>query len=290
MSWKKYLTIVLTSGAFTWGGTVKAQELPKPSPISTVEQRIGLTDITIVYSRPGVKNRTIWGELVPYNEVWRTGANANTLFTTSDDIELEEKTLKAGTYSLFMMPGKDRWEIMFNTVTDGWGTGKYDPKNNVLTMKVTPTEASFTETMTMGVAHITGSEANVFLRWDKLQVSIPISVEAHAKAMANIKAAIKATPDDPSVYRNAARYLAESGSDPDRAVVWIDKSISIRDEWYSHWVRADIFAAKKEYETAISEAGTAIKMGQIAAKKNNVASFKYKAVLEEKIARWKSMK
>ncbi|MEX2597542.1 MAG: DUF2911 domain-containing protein, partial [Salibacteraceae bacterium] len=126
------LGIVLSFG-------ISAQDLPKPSPMAKVEQRVGLTDLTITYSRPGVKNRTIWGDLVPYGKLWRAGANKATLFTTTSDIIIGDQTLPEGEYSLFILPKKEgAWEVVFNNETELWGTGKYNQEDDQLRIMATP--------------------------------------------------------------------------------------------------------------------------------------------------------
>ena len=112
--------ILLLSLAFT--GSTMAQMAPQASPASKVEQRVGLTDLTVKYSRPGKKDRVIFGELVPYGQVWRTGANENTTFTCTDVLVFGKDSLKPGTYALYTTPNKDKWDLMFYTTTNNWGT------------------------------------------------------------------------------------------------------------------------------------------------------------------------
>jgi Protein of unknown function (DUF2911) len=138
---------------------------PQPSPKATSTQRIGLTDMTIVYSRPGVKGRAIWGTLVPYDKVWRTGANEATTFAVSDDVKVNGQVLPKGKYSLHTIPGKDEWIIIFNKTADQWGSFSYDMAQDALRVKVKPEAANFCESMSFDVPEVSTDSAKVVIRW-----------------------------------------------------------------------------------------------------------------------------
>jgi hypothetical protein len=279
----------LVAGAtFLFGGLyAHAQELPKPSPGAKVEQRIGLTDITVTYSRPSVKERTIWGDLVPFDKVWRVGANASTLVETTTDLTIDGKTLKAGTYSLFMTPGKETWQVMFNSVIDGWGAGKYDKANDVLTFAVTPTKAGPFETMTLGFENIKASSGELVMSWEKCRVAVAITVDVHTQAMKNIDKALAADDATFRTYRNAANYLSDLGEELDRAMTWIDKSLEMEKSWYTYWIKAELCEATGDKKTAITCVEEAITLG-VAAAKEDGDDFSYKGELEEYITKLKS--
>lgn len=274
--------------AVLWTGTVNGQELPKPSSSAKVEQRIGLTDITVKYSRPSVKDRAIFGELVAYNEVWRTGANEATLVTVSDDITIKGQKLAAGTYSLFTKPTTANWTVYFNTVTDSWGTGNYDEKNNVVTLEVKPETGSKVESMRFTFENVNGNKGNLVFAWDKVSLSLPIEVEVESKVWANIDKALAESKEEDkwSVYRSGASYCVQSKSNYDKGLAWITKSIDLKETWYSYWVKADLEAAKNDKKAAISSAKKAIKLGEADAKKEG-KDFKYKTKLEGLIEDWK---
>lgn len=284
-----YILTSMAAAVMMTANVAQAQELPKPSPAAKVEQRVGLTDLAIAYSRPGVKERVIFGELVKYDEMWRTGANASTLFATNDDIKVGGKELKAGEYAVLTVPGKTDWKVHFNTVTDGWGTGKYDAANDVLVISVKPASCEMTESMEMGFSDLKPTSANMYLRWEKTMISIPIEVDVDAKAWENIMAAIDEKPEDDRVLRNAANYCAESGQKLEEGLTWINKSIEIKEHWYSYWVKADVLAAMKNSKEAIKAANKAIELGEAAAEESG-KPFKYKGELEEAIAKWKASK
>ena len=266
-----------------------AQELPKPSPKAKVEQRIGLTDVSVVYSRPSVKDRTIWGDLVPFGEVWRTGANANTLVTFSDDVKVNGQPLKAGTYSFFTIPAKGAdWKVMFNSVTDGWGAGKYDKANDVLTLSTIPIKGMYQETLRFSFEKLTATSGSLVLAWDVVAIDLNIEVDVEAKAWANIdKAIAEATEENKAgVYRNAASYAADSGKRLEDGLKWINESIKAKESWYSYWVKADVQHAAGDNAGAIKSANKAIELGEAGAKESG-KPFKYKGQLEKAITEFK---
>lgn len=156
-----------------------AQDIrPMASPYAEVTQRIGTTDVKVVYHRPSVKERTVWGELVPYggDKPWRTGANNSTEITFSKDVSIEGKELPAGTYTFYAFVEKDEWTLILNKKTGTWGNGSYDPKEDALRVTVKPKEASHAEQLTYGFDDVTLESAIAFLHWEKLKV--PFKIEA----------------------------------------------------------------------------------------------------------------
>ena len=268
--------------------TAVAQDLPQPSPAAKVEQRIGLTDITVEYSRPSRKERVIWGKLVPYNEVWRVGANKNSLVTFSTDVKVEGKDLPAGTYSFFAIPTATTWTIIFNSVTDGWGTGKYDKANNVLECTVTPIKAPKQESMRFSFEKLKTNTGNLVLAWAELAVIIKIEVDVEKKAWENVDKAIAEVTEEnkAEVYRNAAKYAASTKKRLEEGLKWIDASIEAKESWYSYWVKADVQHAAGDNKGAIASAKKAIELGEAAAKEKG-KPFTYKERLEKAITEFK---
>lgn len=267
-----------------------AQELPQPSPKAKVEQRIGLTDVTVEYSRPSVKGRKVFGELVPNDVVWRTGANMNTLITFTDEVKVGGEPLAPGTYSVFMLPSEKNptWKIMFNSITDGWGDGKYENANNVLEVKVEPKTIAKQESMLFSFDNLTDNSGDLILSWDNKSVSIKIEVEVEEKAWKNIKEAMETATDKnkASVYRNSAKYAVSVNKNIKEALNWINESINTKEYWYSYWVKADIQHALDDNEGAIASAKKAIEIGEADAKENG-KDFGYKGRLEKAIADYK---
>lgn len=146
------------------------------SPKAEVMQQVGLTDIKISYGRPGVKGRTIWGKLVPYDAVWRAGANEATKITFSSDVVIEGKKLKKGSYSFFTIPGKKEWTIIFNKVADQWGAFEYNESQDALRIKVKPEKGNWQEWLAYTISKVTDTSAMIRLEWEKLRVPFKVEV------------------------------------------------------------------------------------------------------------------
>ncbi|MFN3916273.1 MAG: DUF2911 domain-containing protein [Flavobacteriales bacterium] len=266
-----------------------AQDLPKPSPKGKVEQLVGLTEISITYNRPSAKDRKIFGELVKYDNVWRTGANERTVFTTSEDIMIEGEPLPVGKYGLLTIPGEGYFQFIFSKDIEGWGEGDYKPENNALVVKVKTQAISHVETLTFSVDEINGDDAKISLTWEKTKASFTIKADSETKAWKNIETAIEKDGENWRVYRSAASYCVQTGKRTDDGLKWIEKSINLNDTWYSHWVRAELLAAKKDYKGAVKAGETALSKGEADAKgKGN--TFSYKDMLVNGMGEWKKMK
>ena len=172
------LTIFLTGFSSTDIYSQQKEEV-RISPKAEVKQVVGFTEVTIDYSRPGVKGRTIWGGLVPYNTVWRAGANEATKFTFSTDVEINGKRLKAGSYSFFTIPTKDKWTIIFNKVADQWGAFEYNETEDALRLEVTPEKENncWQEWLVYTFTKTSDNTAVVRLEWEKLKVPFTVEVE-----------------------------------------------------------------------------------------------------------------
>ncbi|MEQ8323297.1 MAG: DUF2911 domain-containing protein [Vicingaceae bacterium] len=280
---KKYiLSITLPLFGLLSGAT--AQELPMPSPTSTVMQRVGLTDFEIVYSRPGVKDRKVFGELVPYNKMWRTGANKATALTISDDVEVHGQKLNAGVYAIFTIPGEKEWEVIFNKNTEQWGTYDHKDSEDVLKIKVPSETAEYTESMLMYFDDLKDESATLNLQWEKTRISIPIKVEVGAKAEANILAAIKEAEGTKSVYRNAARYYLTNNMDAAKALEWAKKSVDMGKVYWNMTTLASAQAANGMKKEAIKTAEQA-KALAVEAKSDF-----YIKENEKNLAEWKAKK
>lgn len=158
---------------------------PRASQKSSLSQTVGNTEVSIIYHRPNVKGRTIWGDLVPYGKVWRTGANNATVFEVSGDVRVNGQKLSKGKYSLYSIPGEKEWTIIFNKTWDQWGT-RYDEAQDALRVKTKPAEGEFRETMMFSIENVSGYKANVVIAWDKLR--IPFEVDTSSVAAEDSKA------------------------------------------------------------------------------------------------------
>ncbi|HYM59573.1 MAG TPA: DUF2911 domain-containing protein [Thermoanaerobaculia bacterium] len=256
-------------------------KLPRPSQHATVSQTIGLTDVTITYSRPGVKARQIWGGLVPYDQVWRTGANEATQIVFSDDVTINGQPLPKGSYSLHTIPGKDTWTIIINTDDKQWGSYSYDKAKDALRVTAKPEKAEFREWLTFEFPEVSTDSAKVVIRWENLAVPFTVGTNTTAKAMANIHAAIEAAkPDDWRVLMNGARFAYDNKVSTDDAAKWLDQSIKINENISNLWLKAQVQAKSGDKAAAVASAEKAIAKAE--PKDGEVAS-----EIKKSVAQWK---
>ena len=204
---------------------------PQPSPKATVEQRVGLTDISIEYSRPGVRGRTIFGDLVPFGKTWRTGANSNTKITFSSDISIEGQTLKAGSYGLYTVPNENSWEIMFYAESDNSGVPR-DWDNAKIVAKTSVEVYSMpmnVETFTITFDDVSSTSAVIGLLWEKTYVGIKFEVPTDKLVSETITAVMAASPEAGDYY-NAAIYYRQQDLDIKKANEWMEKAMSLTEK------------------------------------------------------------
>lgn len=212
--------------------TLEAQiDTPAPSPFSKVEQKVGLTDIAVEYSRPSMRGRTIFGGLEAYDKIWRTGANARTKITFSDDVKIDGKDLKAGSYALFTKPGKQTWEVFFYTEADGGGTPEKWDESKVAaktSIKVYPLPMDI-ETFTITFDDLKTNSANLGLMWEKTYIAVPIEVPTDARVMKEIETTMAANPKAEDYYA-AAVYFLDADKDIKKSKKWMDKAMSMTED------------------------------------------------------------
>jgi tetratricopeptide (TPR) repeat protein len=236
--------------------------VPAPSPSQTIKQAFALSDITIEYSRPGVKKRVIYGDVVPFGKTWRTGANTATKITFGEDVKLEGNAVAAGTYAIYTVPNKDSWDIMlYKDLTLAGNVAEYKTENELLRFKVKPTAlANKVETFTINVADVTSSTANIELLWEQTRVAFNVTADIDAKIMKNIEASVV---NDNKPYFQAASYYYESGKDLKLAGEWADKAIQQNPKAY--WVvmlKAKIQAKAKDSKAAVTTAEQVIALAK----------------------------
>jgi hypothetical protein len=223
------LSLLAAAATLTATAAIADLKLPRVSPSATLTQTVGLTDLTVAYSRPGVKNRVIWGGLVPYDTLWRTGANEATTFTTTDPIQFGGKPLAAGGYALFTVPGKDEWTVIVNSEKSQNGAFNYHQDKDVMRLTVKPTEAEPQEWMQFTFEDLTPTSANLVLRWEKLRLAVPIVVDANGKALAAARDAVaKLKSDDWRTPMQAANFCLTNEVAMDEGQKWLEKSLSIQ--------------------------------------------------------------
>ncbi|HEX7810017.1 MAG TPA: DUF2911 domain-containing protein [Thermoanaerobaculia bacterium] len=212
---------------------------PRPSPKSTLMQTVGITDITLNYSRPGVKGRKIWGDLVPYDKVWRTGANEATTIQFSDDVWINGQKLAKGTYSLHTIPTTGDWTIIFNSVADQWGSYSYDQAKDTLRVTATPMAAEHREWMMFEIPELTTDTAKIVFRWEKIAVPFTVDTKSTERTMASLRNAMQ--PGWQTSYSAANFAFDNKGAATDAEMnAWIEQSLKINQNIANLWLRARI--------------------------------------------------
>jgi len=283
-----FILFSLCSARAAWGQL----QAPLPSPNATVSQTFGVTKVEVVYSRPHVKGptrkeeRMIWGALVPYDKVWRTGANNVTKFTVDTDITVEGQKLAAGSYGLFTIPGKTEWTVIFNKQSTG-SPADYSAEKDVLRVKVKPQERPMRELFTIAFPEVTSSSAELALVWEKLAVVVHLAVDTNGLFLANAKDAVaKAKPDDWRTPLTAARYLYDNKYAPADAAAFLDKSLSVKETFANLSFKAGVLAGEGKKKEAVAAAQKALAMKDADPKPSPEAV----ADLEKKVAEWKAAK
>ncbi|UJP64290.1 DUF2911 domain-containing protein [Mongoliitalea daihaiensis] len=248
-----------------WINTEAQQiNMPQASPSAKISQKIGLTDVTIEYARPSMKGRKIFGELVPFGDVWRTGANAATLLTFSTDVSIENQPLPAGTYALYTIPGRDDWTIIISSNTKLWGAVGYNAEDDVLraTVKSGKTGQRY-ETMEFNFVDMTDNAASVAIKWENTRVSFRIETEVDQIVMDQIKALIiDQEVTNPGLYYQAANYYFTNKKDLKMAYDWISKSVEADPKYWTMHLKAKIEAELGLKSEAIQSATSSMAMAK----------------------------
>lgn len=255
---KKLLLLLAVVGTTIYSS---AQTLPKPSPQAEVEQQVGATEIEIKYSRPGVKQRDIFGGLVQYDKLWRFGANSATTISFDHSLFFNGQELKAGTYSILVIPGKESWKVMFNTDTDA-SEESYKAEKTVLTVEGKVSKNPFTESFFIGFDNIKDESASIISMWEETKVEIPFTVKTKENSLRNIEEAIKEGEDLKSVYNNAANYFYGSLKDYKGALKYVDQSISLDENFGNLFLKSRILYELGEKKEAQSIGAKSVKMAE----------------------------
>ena len=212
-------------------GNLNAQiKNPQPSPTATISQTVGVSNISIEYSRPGAKDREIFGGLVPYGKIWRTGANKATKITFEEDALFGGVEIKKGAYSLYTIPGKEEWSILLNSETEMWGAGDYQKTNEICNIKAKSNVSEhFTESFTIDFGEFTSFGAEIILKWANIVVKVPVKTMAAKKIEQQYLELLNEGPSA-NTYYNGARFFLDNDLDMNIALTWVDKAISKRDD------------------------------------------------------------
>lgn len=269
--------VVVTS--FTMNAQVT---IPQASPSAHLEQKVGLTDVSVDYSRPGVKGRTIFGDLVPFQKLWRTGANENTKITFSEDVKIGGKALKKGSYAIYTKPSQQSWEVIFYTDTDNWGVPRnWDESKVAASITAKANAVSNVESFTIGINNLSNNGATLEISWEKTMVAVSFSVPTESKVIASIEKAMKG-PSAGDYYQSAI-YYHQQGKDINKAKAWIDKAIEVRGAdnpafWY-HRQQSLIYADSGDKKGAIKAAKRSLELAK-KAENNDYISLNKKSLKE----------
>ena len=230
---------------------------PQVSPGAKATQTVGITDITISYHRPGVKGRVIWGGLVPYNEIWRTGANEATMIEFSGDVSIAGTKVPAGKYSLFTIPAQEEWTVVINKNPNGWGAYGYKQDEDLLRFKVKPEMAEHQEWMMFTFENLSKNGVDLILRWEKVKVTIPISVNSDELVLKGAKADLGWRP----AYQ-AASYCLDNNVSVEDGKKWNDQSLAVEQNYWNLTLKARYLALDKNFKEATKTMQKALDLGQ----------------------------
>ncbi|MCB0475711.1 MAG: DUF2911 domain-containing protein [Flavobacteriaceae bacterium] len=279
---KNFLFLLVLGTSAAWA-QVKA---PAPSPASKLTQTVGLTDVTVEYSRPSMKGRKVFGVLVPFGDVWRTGANANTKVTFDDDVVINGDTLKKGTYALYTKPNAENWEVYFYTDTNNWGNPQQwdDSKVALKTAAKVEKMAMPVETFTISIDDLTNDSGVLGMLWENTYVGVPFQVPTDARTMASIDK-IMSGPGANDYY-GAASYYRKAGKDLKQALTWINKATDMNKDafWMMH-EKAQILAALGDKKGAIEAAKKSMEAAQKSEYPQNIKD-EYSKMNQDAIAKW----
>lgn len=239
----------------------KAQDfhMPEASPQITVEQNFSTSYIKLEYSRPAVKDRTIFGDLIPYGEVWRTGANAVTKITFGEDVEFAGHSVAEGTYALYTIPGEEEWKVILNKGVDNWGAGGFDEKENVLEVSVPAQQVERAqESFSMSLEDLTKNSGNLLIAWSDIAVEVPIKTDNDERIMAHLDKALKS--EDPP-YAQAASYYLATDRKLEEGLEYTQKAIKQNPEaYYLYWTEAQFYEKLDEHDKALQSAKKAVEI------------------------------
>jgi tetratricopeptide (TPR) repeat protein len=220
-------------------------QLPEASPAASATQSIGLAEFTIRYHRPAVNKRKVWGELVPYGEVWRAGANENTTLTASTPFTFGGKPVPAGTYGVHVLPAADEWTFILSSESKAWGSYSYDPKEDVVRVAVKPAAADDTERLAWSFDEPTNDGVRLTLRWEKMTASVPVGIDSKAVTLASIREQLRGLPRFGwQGWNGAAAWCLRNKTNLEEAMTWADRSISMQPTYTNLRTKAGLLEMK----------------------------------------------
>lgn len=257
----KRLSFILLSALLASGVYAQDLKLPALSPTSKLTQEFSTSNIEISYSRPSMRGRKIFGELVAFGNVWRTGANSATKIKFGEDVTVGGQAVKAGEYALYTIPGVAEWEIILNKGVGNWGNAGYDKADDVARFKIAPKALDKNvQTFTINIGHITYSTCNIELTWEKTKITIPVKANNEERLNASIDKAIN-NPNIP--YFQAANYYFETDQNLDKATTYVDKALEANPKAFWMWsLKARIAQKMGKKDDAINAANKAMEVAK----------------------------
>ncbi len=255
----KFLFTVLISGCIIGSSQAQELKLPAPSPSTVVKQDFSTSNIEISYSRPSVRGRKIFGDLIPYGEIWRTGANSATRLTFGEELSFNGHKIPAGSYALYTVPGAKEWKIIINKGIGNWGVSGFDPKDDLATFTVPVSQTTETvQSFTISVDNITINSFDLSIAWENSKVVIPVKADNDQRITEYLETAIN-TPKRP--YQQAANYYLETGKDLNKALDYTNKAIAENPKaFWLHWLKARIYQKQNNKQEAVAAAQQAASM------------------------------
>ena len=239
--------LALTVSASAADAQNRTLTTPETSPHARVEQSVGLTDLSVEYHRPAVREREIYGALVPYGDVWRAGANENTVFETSTDIGVEGNPLPAGRYGLHMIPGEDGWTVIFSEMADAWGSYSYTPEEDALRVRVTPVEAPHAERLAYRFDAPDENGATLVLHWERLAVPVAITVDTPAVVLESMERELRGVAGFFwEGWNQIAQYALDNERRMDEALTWVETSLARQPTFANRMTKAGLLDAMGE--------------------------------------------
>jgi hypothetical protein len=277
-----FATALIAAALFATPAVAQQLELPRLSPNAKIVQNVGLTEISIEYSSPGVHGRPIWGALVPYDVVWRAGANSSTKVTFSKDVTFGGTAVPAGSYSLFVIPSQSaNWIVILSKDPNQPGTFNYKKELDLLRLEVKPEAIPLRERLAYLITDFTEDAATLSLEWEKVRISVPLKTATKDQVDANLKAY-----EDGAwmPYNSAARFELDQRKDYDAGLAYVEKSLRIKEDWMNTWTKAQLLAAKGKTKDACPLAQKAQQLGEKAPR------FVFAEEVKKALVEWKCKK
>jgi len=261
------LTLTLFTGA-ALAQPAPALDLPRPSPKGSATQTVGTTEISVSYSSPAVKGRKIWGEVVPFDQVWRAGANECTKVTFSTPVSIEGKPVAAGAYCIFLLPAKTGWTFILSKNSEQGGTD-YKQSEDALRVPATASTIPLRERLAFAILDFDDEKGTLAMEWETQRVAVKFTTGTRDRALAQIR---NLKGDDWRPYNAAARYLYVAGIEPALAMQLVDRSIKLKEHWNNVWTRAQLLHAAGKNSEALAAAQRAQTLGKAVPKDEFFAS------------------